>query len=434
MIKLLELNEQFVHFNVAAIALKIAVAVGMGMLIGLERNWSHKEAGIRTFSIVSLTGMLAVQVSSGLAIGGLIAVCLLVVISNVKSFLTDKSSEMTTSAALIACYVLGVLTGLGHIFTPVASAIVITMLLAWKTELSRFAGDLQTSEIRGAILLGLIGFVIYPLLPDRYIDKWNLFNPSDAWISIIAIAGIGFLNYVFLKIFSSKGLYLGAVFGGLVNSTATIAEMTTRVQEAGTPGRITILSSIINISMFTRNMILAAIFVPLSLTATLLPLLAMSVVAALWIWRDLMAEKAYGQQEGKLELTSPISIRKLLTFGLLFIIIQVGGTLLTRLFGNSGILVTGFLGGLASSASTTAAAATMAMHGQISPNVAGSTAIISSMASAMIDFPIVWKNIKDKTLVKAFTWKLMSVLAAGVLSVVLDHIFNISGSLMGAFQ
>ena len=108
--------------------------------------------------------------------------------------------------------------------------------------------------------------------------------------------------------------------------------------------------------------------------------------------------------------------------------------MLTRLFGNSGILVTGFLGGLASSASTTAAAATMAMHGQISPNVAGSTAIISSMASAMIDFPIVWKNIKDKTLVKAFTWKLMSVLAAGVLSVVLDHIFNISGSLMGAFQ
>ena len=189
-----------------SIALKIAVAVGIGMLIGLERNWSHKEVGIRTFSIVSLTGMLAVQVSNSLVAGGLAAVCLLVLIFNVRSFLTDRNTEITTSAALIACYILGVLTGMGHIFTPVAGTIVITMLLAWKTELSKFAGGLETSEIRSAILLGLIGFVIYPLLPNRYVDRWQLFNPSDAWISIIAIAGIGFLNYVLLKIFSSKGL------------------------------------------------------------------------------------------------------------------------------------------------------------------------------------------------------------------------------------
>ena len=54
----------------------------------------------------------------------------------------DRSLEITTSAALIVNYMLGVLVGLGHIFTPVAGAIVMTMLLAWKTELSRFAGGL----------------------------------------------------------------------------------------------------------------------------------------------------------------------------------------------------------------------------------------------------------------------------------------------------
>lgn len=421
---------QFQHFDVGAIALKMAVAVGMGMLIGLERNWSHKEAGMRTFSIVSLTGMLAAQVNTGLMIGCLAAVCLLVLISNIRSFLTDKTTEITTSAALVACYMLGVLTGMGHIFTPVAGTIIITMLLAWKTELSRFAGGLQTSEIRSAILLGLIGFVIYPLLPNRYVDPWNIFNPSDAWISIIAIAGIAFLNYIFLKVFSSRGLYLGAVFGGLVNSTATIAEMTSRVKEAGTPSRITMLSSIINISMFTRNMILAAIFVPLSLTATFLPLVAMSGMAGIWIWRDFVAAKQYEETEVPIKLTSPISLKKIFSFGLLFIIIQVGGTLITRTLGNNGMIVTGFVGGMISSASTTAAAATMALHGQISANVAGSTAIISSMSSAMIDFPIVWKNIDDKRLVRAFTLKLASVLAVGILFVVLDYRFNLSGFLM----
>jgi uncharacterized membrane protein (DUF4010 family) len=67
-------------------------------------------------------------------------------------------------------------------------------LLAWKTELSRFAGGLLPSEIRSAVLLGLIGFVIYSVLPKRHIDPWQLFNPSDARISVIAIAGIGFVN------------------------------------------------------------------------------------------------------------------------------------------------------------------------------------------------------------------------------------------------
>ncbi len=428
------MEEQFVHFDVGSIALKIAVAVGIGMLIGLERNWSHKEVGIRTFSIVSLTGMLAVQISNSLVVGGLAAVCLLVLIFNVRSFLTDRNTEITTSAALIACYMLGVLTGMGHIFTPVAGTIVITMLLAWKTELSKFAGGLETSEIRSAILLGLIGFVIYPLLPNRYVDRWQLFNPSDAWISIIAIAGIGFLNYVFLKIFSSKGLYLGAVFGGLVNSTATIAEITTRIEDAGTPSKITTLSSIINISMFARNMILAAIFVPLSLTATLFPLLAMSCVAGIWIWKDYKNEKAYGGTTPPLKLTSPISIKTIFSFGLLFIIIQVSGTLVSRFLGDSGMLVTGFVGGLVSSASTTAAAATMAMHGQISPNIAGSTAIISSIASATINFPIVWRTIKDKKLLQSFTWKLMAVIMTGITAVALDHIFHISGFLINMFR
>jgi hypothetical protein len=79
-------------------------------------------------------------------------------------------------------YLLSVLVGPGHIFTPVAGAIVMTRLLAWKTELKRFAGDLQPSEIRGAVSLGLIGFVIYPVLPNRFVDPWQLFNPSDAWI------------------------------------------------------------------------------------------------------------------------------------------------------------------------------------------------------------------------------------------------------------
>jgi uncharacterized membrane protein (DUF4010 family) len=416
----------FLHYPVGPIALKMAVSVGIGMLVGMERKWSHKEAGIRTFAIVALLGMLATLAGEEFIITAMVGVFLLVIAINARSLMANESVEITTSAALIANYMLGVLVGLGHIFTPVAGAIVMTMLLAWKTELNKFAGGLLPSEIRSAILLGLIGFVIYPVLPDRYIDPWQLFNPSDAWISIIAIAGIGFVNYVCLRIFSTGGLYLGAIFGGLVNSTATVAEVSSRAETSGMSAKITPLVLLTTIAMFARNLVIATLFSPSSITATLLPLAAMSLVGGFMILRDKVTEGKLAANTAVLQLDSPISIKKVLWFGFLFIIIQVGGTLLTKLFGSFGLLATGVFGGLVSSASTTAAAATMAMHGKISPALAGSVAIVSSLASALINLPIVWRTIKDKTILKKMTIETIIVIAVGLVIVVLDRVFQLS--------
>jgi uncharacterized membrane protein (DUF4010 family) len=411
------------RFPATPIALKMAVAIGIGMLAGMEREWSNKDVGIRTFAIVSLLGMLASLIGQSIAIAALIGVFLLVAAMNTRSILADRSLEITTSAALIVNYLLGVLVGLGHIFTPVAGAIVMTMLLAWKTELSRFAGGLQPSEIRGAVLLGLIGFVIYPVLPNRYVDPWQLFNPSDAWISVIAIAGIGFVNYVFLRMYSTRGLYLGAVFGGLVNSSATVAELGTRLQATGMVNRTTTLCLLTTIAMFARNLILATIFSPRSLSATLVPLLAMTLVAGFWVWRDRRIEETV---PGTLTLTSPISVTKVIWFGVLFISIQIAGTLLTKYFGSEGMLATGVFGGLVSSASTTAAAATMAMHGKITAALAGSTTVVTSLASAAVNLPIVWRTTKDKTVLRALAMKMATVLLTGIAAVTVDRIFQFS--------
>ena len=148
------MQTESVHFPATPVALKMAVAIGIGMLAGMEREWSNKDVGIRTFAIGALLGMLASLVGQSVAITSLVGVFLLVAAMNARSILADRSLEITTSAALIVNYLLGVLVGLGHIFTPVAGAIVMTMLLAWKTELSCFAGGLQPSEIRSAVLLG----------------------------------------------------------------------------------------------------------------------------------------------------------------------------------------------------------------------------------------------------------------------------------------
>jgi uncharacterized membrane protein (DUF4010 family) len=411
------------HFPATPIALKMGVAIGIGMLAGMEREWSNKDVGIRTFAIVSLLGMLSSLVGQNVEVAALVGVLLLIAAMNTRSILHDRSLEITTSAALMVIYLLGLLVGLGHIFTPVAGAIVMTMLLAWKTELSRFAGGLQPSEIRSAVLLGLIGFVIFPVLPNRYVDPWQLFNPSDAWISVIAIAGIGFVNYVLLRIYSTRGLYFGALFGGLVNSSATVAELSTRLRETGMVNRTATLCLLTTIAMFGRNLVLATIFSPRSLSATLVPLLAMALVGGFWVWRDRRIEE---RVPGTLTLTSPISLTKVIGFGVVFIAIQIAGTLLTKYFGSYGMLATGVFGGLVSSASTTAAAATMAMHGKITPALAGSATVLTSLASAAVNLPIVWRIIKDKVVLKALTIRMATVIGTGITAVALDRIFQFS--------
>jgi uncharacterized membrane protein (DUF4010 family) len=424
------MNDEFLHYPAAPIALKMAVSLGIGMLIGMERKWSNKEMGIRSFSMVALLGMLASVIGTNFVIASLAGVLLLVLLNNGRNILVDRTLEITTSVALIVTYVLGVLVGLGHIFLPVACAIAIMMLLAWKAELNKFAGGLKPAEVRSAVLLGLIGFVIYPIMPDRYIDPWGLFNPGDAWVSVIAISGIGFLNYFLLRMFSTNGLYLGAIFGGLVNSTATLAETSQRVQQAGLTSKISTLCLLTTIAMFARNLILLLIFSPLSITSTFLPIVVMSVVSGLWIWKDYTDEKADPENLPALKLTSPISLKNVLTFGLIFVIIAIGGTLLTKFFGNYGIMATGFFGGFVSSASTTAAAATMASHGKITASLAGSVTIVTSLTSALVSLPIVWKIVKDRAAVKRLTFELLTVLLAGILVVILDRYFEFSEQLI----
>src|ERR1700723_3014608 len=124
------------------IATKILIALDIGLLVGLEREWARKDVGLRTFSLAALLGMLSSLAQPAFAVVSLIGILLLVGFLNLRSVLVDKSLEMTTSVALIITVVLGVLIGKDHIFTAVSSAIIMTLLLSWKTELSAFTTDL----------------------------------------------------------------------------------------------------------------------------------------------------------------------------------------------------------------------------------------------------------------------------------------------------
>jgi uncharacterized membrane protein (DUF4010 family) len=181
---------------------------------------------------------------------------------------------------------------------------------------------------------------------------------------------MGFVNYVFLRVNSSQGLYYAAALGGLVNSTAAVAELSrwARPVEDESISRAVGLILLTRISMFLRNLAILLIFAPTAVRAAVWPLLSMALAATLITWAGRKKSKA---PEHQLELSSPISLRRVLTMGAIFVGIKAVSSLAERHLGHLGFLVVSFIGGFVSSASTTASAALLALDGTIAPHEAG---------------------------------------------------------------
>jgi uncharacterized membrane protein (DUF4010 family) len=393
------------------IATKILIALGIGLLVGLEREWARKDVGLRTFSLTALLGMLSSLQEPILTAISLICILLLVGFLNLRSVLADRSLELTTSVALVITAILGILVGHGHVFTSVSSAIIMTLLLSWKTELSAFTVDLSLAEIRSAVLMGLVGFVIYPVLPNRFIDPWALVNPREAWVTVIVLAGIGFINYVLLRVYKSQGLYLSALLGGLVNSTATIAQLGPVLR--GTIGSLGVVISLLTIvAMFVRNLAILAIFGRAAVPTALWPLAVMLGLAATYAWKH---REEGSEIQKTITLSSPISLVRVLKFAFLFLAINIAGTLAQRYLGRFGFLIIALIGGAVSSASTTASAALLVAHGQLAPQTGGVAVVLASMSSALSNLPVIYQQTKEKELTRTVSVVSFTLVLIGLL-------------------
>src|SRR5437588_784421 len=219
---------------------RVAISLAIGMMIGLEREWAHKEVGVRTFSIVSLAATLSWQISPTASYILMIALIPIITLVNWRSFTKDRSLETTTTVALLATAVIGILVGEGQLLVAAACGIVLTGLLAWKAEVVRFAGAVTIEEIRGAIYLGLMAIVVYQLLPYGTIDPLHLIDLRSAWTVVLVISAIAFTNYVLLRIYGTRGIRWTGLLGGLVNSTATVAELASRARTD--PARLSVFA------------------------------------------------------------------------------------------------------------------------------------------------------------------------------------------------
>src|ERR1700753_1568664 len=115
------------------LAEKIVASTAIGMLIGLERAWAHKDAGVRSFAIAALLGTLSWLVSPTLAWIQVSIILVMLVMLNAYHLHETQPVEITTSLTLAVTNVMGILVGGGSFFLAFTCAIVIAALLSWKS-------------------------------------------------------------------------------------------------------------------------------------------------------------------------------------------------------------------------------------------------------------------------------------------------------------
>ncbi|MBX6365740.1 MAG: MgtC/SapB family protein [Gemmatimonadetes bacterium] len=405
---------------------RLALALAIGLFVGIERERRRKEAGLRTFGFVALLGALGGLLGPPFALATLGLVGILVVLLNVETIRTGEGAEITTSAALLVTACAGMLAGQGHTFTPTALGVATAGLLAWKEPLAGFSQTLTEAEIRSAVLLAILAFVVYPGLPLGSIDPWHLIEPRAAWITVILIAALGFANYVLLKTYGTRGVELTGLLGGLVNSTVAVAELADQARAAH--GRLVtvIYRGVIlaTAAMLVRNAVILGLLAPLALVYASVPLALMIGGAAVIVTagrrRDARAAGAGVRPETTSlpTMQSPFSLRSTLKFGILFLALNVAATLAQRALGDAGFYVVSALGGLVSSASAVAAAGNLAASGALPARVAGTGAVVAVLASVAVNLPLVSRFGRDPALTRRVAWTLGVLVLLGAVGAV----------------
>lgn len=228
-------QEQFI---VDPVILHLGVALGIGLLIGAERERRKGEgparspAGIRTFTVASLAGAISVVVGGEVLLAVTTAGIIALTVAAYWRVRADDPG-LTSEIALIATTLLG---GLSMRQPALAAglAVVIAALLLARTRLHHFVGTVLTEdELRDGLIIATATLVVLPMLPDRPMGPFAALNPRSIWILAILVMAIGGGGHVAVRVLGARvGLPLSGLASGFVSSAATIGAMGTRAAQA----------------------------------------------------------------------------------------------------------------------------------------------------------------------------------------------------------
>ncbi len=336
----------------------LAVALSLGLLIGVERGWKYRElkegsriAGLRTYGLISLLGAVAALLAEQLG-GYLLGLIFIgVSLALTASYVTHQNKKDVSLTSLISALLAfgyGALVMLGYLVEASAMAVVTTVLLSLKDQLHRWLWLLEKKELWAALELLIISVVVLPILPDKEMGPWQALNPYEIWWMVVLISSISFMGYFAMKIAGAKkGIMLTALFAGFVSSTALTLQFSRMAKESKQVAPLLAAGVLFACgTMYPRVLLVAGVINPALIPLLAPPVLLMSLLVycpALWFWH--LGYKTV--PEDIAPPSSPISLISALGFGSLLALILLLSSALKETVGDAGILLLAAASGVA---------------------------------------------------------------------------------------
>ena len=357
--------------EIYTLAYKFAAALGIGLLIGAERERrkgegpSRSPAGIRTFMIASLAGAVS------WAIGGvpLLAVTFVGVagLSAIGYARTgDQDPGLTTETALL----LTVLLGGFAVKEPVtASALAVTVAIALmaRTGLHHFIRDVLTEEeLTDALIFAAAALVVLPLVPDRYVGPFSGINPRTIWRIVILIMSISAAGHIAVRSLGARlGLPLAGLASGFVSSAATTASMGELARKNPQILRPAVAGAVLSTvaSVVQLGVVLAATNWQ-TLSIFRLSLVGAGLMAV--IYGGLLTFQSLRESgPSSMQVGRAFSLKTALLFASMIAVVQLLAAALNARFGSNGVIVGSALAGFADSHAPAVSVASLAASGKL---------------------------------------------------------------------
>jgi uncharacterized membrane protein (DUF4010 family) len=382
----------------AAPFLELAIALAIGLIVGLERGWHGREqpeggrvAGLRTFGLVGFAGglfaLLARESNIAFLIAGFALVGAALLLGQWRRMREDSDVGATTMVAAFITFALGALAVYGQPAIAAAGAVVTALLLGLKPRLHALIAGLEEQELMAALRLLLISVVVLPLLPDRGFGPYEALNPYEIWWFVVLLSGLSFLGYIAVKALGTgRGLMLTAAAGGLFASTAVAISFARLAHEK----RATLDAS--GRRVIVAGMLLAAAIMPLRLLVLvavvrgdligplLVPMLAMGLTGMATAWY--LARGMERPNTPALVVDNPVHVAAALRFAALLAFIMVLVPAVRDWLGGAGLYLLALISGVADVDAITLSTARL-VGGEITAAIAVATILIAVAANTV---------------------------------------------------
>jgi uncharacterized membrane protein (DUF4010 family) len=377
------------------LALRFAAALGLGLLLGLERERKHDVelmfGGVRTFPLIALLGALGAFMEHDLdqgwfLIASFVAFSALLVVSYATTAARGELGITTEISALLA-FVVGALCGWAKIDVASAVTVISLLLLSFKEFLHGLARRVEVADAHAMLQFAVITVIILPLLPNANFGPppLDVINPYKIWLMVVLIAGLNFLGYMLVKVLGGEhGLVLTGVLGGLVSSTAVTLSFSQRSRsEPGMSSAFLLAIVLAWTIMFVRVVVMTAVIdrpLALSLSVILGCMAAAGLVITFLLWRG-AKERSTGVVQTK---ANPFELGEAVKFGLLFGGVTIAAKAAEVYLGEKGLYLAGAVAGLTDVDAITLSMANLAAGNASSLKAASYTIVIAVISNTLL--------------------------------------------------